>query len=66
VNMWTTYCQQHEELELVGDVTKLSRFMVEQVGLLGPERTGRSACEVRATTAAGCKVHFIGGPKWTQ
>jgi len=66
MNQWTAYCQKHAELELVGDVTEVRTFMVEQAGLLGPERTGRSACEVRAITAAGCKVHFIGGPKWTQ
>jgi len=63
---WTAYCQKHAELELVGDITEVTPFMVEQRGLLGPERTGRSACEVRAITAAGCKVHFIGGARWHQ
>ena len=67
MNQWTAYCQKHASLELVGDVTSVSTFMVERRGLLGtPERTGRSACEVRAITASGCKVHFIGGPQWTQ
>ena len=67
MNQWTAYCPKHAELELIGDVIEARPFMVERRGLLGnPERTGRSACEVRAITAAGCKVHFIGGPRWNQ
>ena len=62
---WTAYCQKHAELELVGDITEVRTFMVENANLsLGTYRTGRSACEVRAITAAGCKVHFIGGAQW--
>ena len=58
----TTYCMKHDELELVGDVTKTSTFIVHRQN----RPTGRSACEVWGITAAGCKVHFIGGPEWTQ
>ena len=61
---WTTYCMKHDTLEQVETVTKVDTFMVERQGIMWPERTGASACDVRATTEAGCKVHFIGGPKW--
>jgi len=63
---WTTYCMKHEALEGVDEIVKVIPFMVEQAGLLGPERNGRAACEVRAVTVEGCKVHFIGGPKWSR
>jgi len=59
---WTTYCMKHAELELVGDVTDITTFLVYE----GALKTARSACEVRAITAAGCKVHFIGGPAWNR
>lgn len=62
---WTVYCMKHEALELVDEVLEARGFMVEQAGLLGPERTGRAACEVRGITDKGCKAHFIGGPKWS-
>jgi len=61
---WTTYCMKHETLEIVEEVTEAKPFMVEVAGLLGPVRNGRAACEVRGITDPGCKVHFIGGPKW--
>jgi hypothetical protein len=63
---WTAYCMKHETLEAIGEVAKVTPFMVEQRGPLGPERNGRGACEVRAVTDKGCKVHFIGGPRWNQ
>ena len=59
---WTTYCMRHEELELAGDVEKISTFIVHEAN----RPTGRSACEVWAITAAGCKVHFVGGPQWSR
>jgi hypothetical protein len=61
---WTTYCPKHEALELVDEVHEVRAFLVEQAGPLGPEKTGRSACEVKGLTDEGCKAHFIGGPKW--
>ena len=62
---WTTYCMKHEALENVDEVIEVSSFMVEVAGILGPTRNGRAACEVRGVTDSGCKVHFIGGPKWS-
>ena len=69
MNQWTAYCQKHAELELVGDVTKVDPFKgydfeVQSGGKASPPTRG--TCEVWAVTAAGCKVHFIGGAQWTQ
>ena len=61
-SIWTTYCFKHEDIELVGDITKVSTFIVHH----GSRPTGRSACEVWAITASGCKVHFIGGAQWAS
>ena len=63
---WTTYCMKHETLEKVDEVTEVKPFMVTARGFLGPEKTGRAACEVRGVTDKGCKAHFIGGPKWSR
>ena len=63
---WTTYCMRHNTLELVDAVNEVHAFLVEQAGILGPEKTGRSATEVRGFTDKGCKVHFIGGSKWSR
>jgi hypothetical protein len=65
---WTIYCPKHEALELVDEVHEVRAFLVEaQEGQYGwAEKTGRSACEVRGVTDAGCKTHFIGGPKWLR
>lgn len=64
---WTTYCPKHEALEIVEDVTDVKAFMVEQSHWpLQPEKTGRTATEVRGVTDSGCKVHFIGGAKWNR
>ena len=64
---WTTYCQKHNTLETVDEVTEVAGFMVEERDWLTglPKRNGRAACEVRGVTESGCKVHFIGGPKWS-
>jgi len=64
----TTYCMKHEELEFVDEAYDVKAFLVEariDKGI-GSMKTGRSATEVRAVTDKGCKVHFIGGPKWNR
>ena len=58
----TTYCPKHERLETVDEVREVKPFMVYE----GAVKTERSGCEVHATTYTGCKVFFIGGPRWTQ
>jgi hypothetical protein len=65
---WSVYCPKHETLELVDEVHEVRAFLVEaQEGPDGrAEKTGRSACEVKGITEAGCKVHFYGGPKWNR
>jgi hypothetical protein len=63
---WTTYCPKHDTLELIDEVIETRPFLVERAGPLGPEKTGRMACEVRGVTDQGCKAHFIGGAKWNH
>jgi len=62
----TTYCMKHESLEGVDRVEKVTAFIVEEKGLLWPNKTNRSACEVWGFTTEGCSVHFIGGPSWNR
>ena len=58
----TTYCQAHEALEGIDQVTQARPFMVYE----GSVKTDRSGSEVHAITDAGCRVLFIGGPRWNQ
>jgi hypothetical protein len=64
---WTTYCWKHNTLETVDQVNEVHGFVVEEHDWLTrfPRKTNRAACDVRGVTDKGCKVHFIGGPKWS-
>jgi hypothetical protein len=62
----TAYCIKHGALEFVDVVATVHPFIVEESTALGPQKTDRSACEVRAYTDKGCSVHFIGGPEWNR
>ena len=58
----TTYCQEHQVLEGVARVTRAASFTVYE----GNRKTDRVGTEVHAVTDTGCRVLFIGGPRWNQ
>ncbi len=56
----TAWCAKHSQLETIEAVASVR---VDTVA--GPHGGTTTACEVKATTTEGCRVHFVGGPDWS-